>query len=120
MAEAVERRDKLLQFLEGKRADLVEWLAVERQFDDAVFQLPGQRLPVKLIHAPPVKMMRPSPSSPIPPALLDTSLRSRFSCARKLSRASAFHWPSASRYRSRMVQVAGKTPAPVCSAEARD
>jgi hypothetical protein len=50
-AEGVKRANELLQFFEGERADLVERLAMERQFNDAILQTPGQRFPLKLVAA---------------------------------------------------------------------
>ena len=47
---ALQRRRKLLQLLERERTDLIAGIAMQRQFDDAVFKLPGERLAFEWIH----------------------------------------------------------------------
>ena len=44
----LQRGGKFLQLLQRERTDLVAGLAVQRQFDDAVLQLPGKRLPLNV------------------------------------------------------------------------
>src|ERR1700688_760584 len=47
----IECFDKLLKFRKRRRADLISWLAIERQLQDTVVPSPSQRLSGKRFHA---------------------------------------------------------------------
>src|SRR2546428_8463929 len=48
--EARYRPNELLQFTQCPRTDLIAWSTVKRKLDDAVFHIPRQGLPRKLVH----------------------------------------------------------------------